>query len=212
MVTSILRLTSLRVQVGDDLGMAEHGGELEGCLAAALIGLGIGTVLEEELDDLAISLEGDPAQGSLAAIVALFRIGTGVEEMGGGIKVAVVCGEHEEGVALFIREVSRKAGCEHGGEEFRLSLARGIDGLCLEFEITGFFFWAGGGHGLLDGGGFLLKGYVVGLEIHFQGLGDADRVGRIGFVEVLELAEDDVFRHSDHGCGDVVEKLLLLVL
>jgi hypothetical protein len=91
------------------------------------------------------------AEGGLPVVVAPVGLGAAGEELAGGLLVAVVAGEHEEGLPVLVGEVHGQAGLDHGQKRLGLPVAGVLEGLQLELAVA-FLFGGSGGRIVAHGG------------------------------------------------------------
>ncbi|MNV11655.1 hypothetical protein D3C71_1022250 [compost metagenome] len=113
----------------------------------------------QRLDHRQVTLERGAGNRALAIVVADFRIGLVFKQDFHGVHVAVVSGQHQQGVALVIAQVRRQAFAQQRSHHGRIALACLVENL---FGKFGSFF---GGH---------LAAFVGHWALHFLSFVKAD--------------------------------------
>ena len=95
---------------------------------------------DQRLDHRQVTLERRAGNRALAVVVADFRVGLVFEQDFYRLHMAVVSGQHQQGVALVVTQVRRQALGQQRSHHGRIALARLVEYLFGKF--SGFF----GGH------------------------------------------------------------------
>lgn len=101
--------------------------------------------LQQCLQGLVGTLEDGAGQRCLAAVVRLVRVGATRQQQPDDGGVAVVGGQHQQGVAAVVGEVHRRPGGQEGAERLGVAAAGGVEDPAGQLDQLGLVGLLGGG-------------------------------------------------------------------
>ena len=110
----------------------EEPGEVQRALRAAR---GVGAGVQQQLDAARLPAEGGRAEGGLAAVVLPLGVRAALQQGGHGVRVLVVGGQDQQGVAGRVGQVHRQAGVDQRGELAGLALAGEVERVVQEVQL-----------------------------------------------------------------------------